>query len=260
MHFSVLSSGSKANCTFIEAASTRILIDCGLSARQTEKRLHELGIAADSLDAIIITHEHSDHIYGVPAMSRKHKLPVFANKGTAAHITGPYGLELFTTGESFWIGGLKISPFSIVHDATDPVGFTIQAEGIKYGQATDLGRITPLVRDALTQCQALLLESNHDQTMLRECSYPWVLKQRISSSHGHLSNDTAGAFLSDLMHSDLTHVVLGHLSENSNTPECALETVNSYLRERAPVTLRCASVVAATPLVDVEDSSLRIAV
>lgn len=248
MRFSVLTSGSKANCTFIESGDTRILIDCGLSARQTALRLGALGIDPNSLSAIVITHEHSDHIHGVPVMSRKFKLPVYANQDTARCIKGAFALETFNNGEKFSIGELEISPFSIVHDAVDPVGFTVEGRGIKFSQATDLGRITPLVREALRDSHAIVLESNHDHEMLQNCDYPWELKQRISSSHGHLSNDSASGLLSELMHSDLAHVVLGHLSENSNTPELALRAARGLLPFEKLQTLICAGVSRETPL------------
>ena len=233
MRFSVLSSGSKANCTFVECGSTRILIDCGLSGLQTEKRLLALGIDPKSLSAIVITHEHSDHIYGAHTMSRRYKIPVFANHETAKFMKKGYAQEEFVTGETFEIGKLALSPFSIAHDAADPVGFVIRGEGLKFGQATDLGKVTPLVRDALTQCHAIVLESNHDPEMLQECDYPWELKQRIASTHGHLSNHEAGTLISEVLHSDLLHVVLGHLSENSNRPDVARSTPNANRRRAA---------------------------
>lgn len=246
MRFSVLSSGSKANCTLVESGTTRILIDCGLSARETVRRLCVLGVDPSTISAIIVTHEHRDHIYGIPVMSRRHNLPVYANRSTARFLRHLHALEIFKTGHTFSIGEMEISPFSIVHDASDPVGFCIQARGIKFAQATDLGKVTPLVREALRDSHALVLESNHDPEMLRCCHYPWELKQRIASSHGHLSNGTASEFLAELMHSDLRHIVLGHLSENSNTPELALAAA----REQVPCerTLLCASVQRETPM------------
>lgn len=253
MRFSVLSSGSKANCTFIEAGGSSILIDCGLSCKVTEKRLWEVGIRPDQIEGIIVTHEHSDHIQGVSVFSRRYKIPVYANQSTSHHLKSIYALEEFETGNSFWIGAMRISPFSIVHDAVDPVGFSIQAEGLKFTQATDLGRVTALVEEALTDCNAMVLESNHDQEMLLNCDYPWELKQRISSSHGHLSNDTAGALLGQLVHTGLLHVVLAHLSENSNTPELALHTAERYLEAASLQTLICGSVDKATPLLLVDE-------
>lgn len=251
MRFSVLSSGSKANSTFVEASGTRILIDCGLSCKEAERRLTSIGVDPMTIDGIIITHEHSDHLYGVSAFSRRHRTPVFANSGTAKHLKKVHHLEKFKTGMNFWVGGLDISPFSIVHDAADPVGFAVQAEGLKFVQLTDLGRITPVVTEAVRGANAMVLESNHDQEMLRCCDYPWQLKQRISSSHGHLSNDTAGTFLLEMMHSELLHVVLGHLSENSNTPQLAMETVMKYVEISGPKNILPACVAQNTPLFEV---------
>ena len=258
MRFSVLSSGSKANCTFVEAGETRILIDCGLSAREAEKRLASLGIDPGSIDAVIVTHEHTDHINGIPVFSKRHKIPVFANGATAQFIPG-VAVQFFETGEDFSIGKMLIHPFSIVHDASDPVGFTVNAEGLKFSLAMDLGRVTPLVMHAVSNSHALVLESNHDRDMLMQCDYPWVLKQRINSTHGHLSNETAAGLLSDVMHSELLHVILGHLSENSNTPELALAASQRFLSERLPLTLAVSSIYSATPLLAVGESSRNVA-
>jgi phosphoribosyl 1,2-cyclic phosphodiesterase len=257
MRFSVLSSGSKANCTFIESGSTRILIDCGLSAKEAEKRLMMHGINPLTLDAIIITHEHSDHIYGVPVLSRRFKLPVFANNGTAHHIKKAYGIEKFNSGEAFWIGSVKIDPFSIVHDAADPVGFAMNAEGLKFVQVTDLGRVTPLVKHMLQSANAIVLESNHCQEMLKNCDYAWHLKQRIASSYGHLNNDCAGALLQELVHEELSHIVLAHLSDNSNTPETALNAVNYYINNTYRNSIVAAGVTESTAMVHIAEFDLK---
>ncbi|MCO6429569.1 MAG: MBL fold metallo-hydrolase [Deltaproteobacteria bacterium] len=258
MRFSVLSSGSKANSTYLETGCSRILIDCGLSARETERRLTRIGVDPASLDAIIITHEHSDHIMGVRVLSRRHKIPVYANRATSKFIDKAYAIDRFSTGERFWIKNLDIHPFSVVHDASDPVGFAVHAEGLKFVLATDLGRVTPLVREMVKGAHAMVLESNHDQEMLRDCAYPWQLKQRISSSHGHLSNDCAGALLKESWHSDLLHVTLAHLSENSNTPDLALKTVGRYLERRPVFHLIAAAVTHETPLFTVGESEIRV--
>jgi len=170
-----------------------------------------------------------------------------------------HGFETFRTGEQFSIGLLSIAPFSIAHDAVDPVGFAIVAEGLKFVQATDLGKVTPLVRDAMTAAHAVVLESNHDPVMLQECSYSWELKKRISSTHGHLSNEEAGSLLFEVLHDDLMHIVLGHLSENSNTPEMAHRTVQTCLKDHPVLqrsmpqlqTLICGCIQKETPLIDV---------
>ena len=224
-----------------------MLIDCGLSAREVCARLASLNVGPQSIDAILVTHEHSDHVKGLSALSRKYKIPVFANRLTRKELGKVYAVEEFRSGENFWVGGIRILPFSIEHDAADPVGFVFNAEGLKFAQATDLGRVTPQVQEALSAAHALVLESNHDQQMLKECSYPWELKRRIASSHGHLSNDTAASLCAELLHSDLQHVVLGHLSQNSNTPQLALGTFRSAVPAERLASVLCASVAEATP-------------
>jgi len=219
-------------------------------------RLFSLGIDPHSIDAILISHEHADHICGVPALSRKLKIPVYANKETAKFIDRPFGLEIIGTGQEFIIGTASIRSFGVVHDAVDPVGFTIESDGMKFAQATDLGKVTTVVKEALSGVNALVLESNHDLGMLHSSDYPWQLKQRISSSHGHLSNDVAGRLLREISHPDLGPVVLGHLSENCNTPEIALRTVTRYVEEvLAPKNIICGCVARPTPLFELGGSS-----
>ena len=257
MRFSVLSSGSKANCTFVEAAGVRFLVDCGLSGKQAEARLAEIGVDPKSLSAILVTHEHSDHINGVGTLSRRYNLPVYANSATMEHISKPRAKEVFETGRGFVFGKVEVVPFSIVHDAADPVGYAIYAEGFKLVLCTDLGRVTTLVCDHVRGANAILLESNHDQEMLQSCSYTWELKQRIASTHGHLSNDAAGQLIEDIMHPELFHVVLGHLSENSNTPNLALATTQRHLArcsERATglQTLLCGNIYESLPCLELD--------
>ena len=255
MRFSVLSSGSKANSTFVECGDTRIMIDCGLSARTAEQRLSGLGIDPASIQGIVITHEHSDHIRGVERFSKRHQVPVYANNAARKFLKGAYAIERIETGVSFEIGSLHISPVSIVHDAGDPVGFLIQGVGLKFGHFTDLGKVTPLVQEAVRGCHSLVLESNHDPDMLWGCSYPWELKQRISSSHGHLSNAAAGELLAEIRHEGLNQVVLGHISENSNTPEIARQTavrfLDGWLEKNSHAGVHCGSVYHALPLLAV---------
>ncbi len=256
MRFCILSSGSRANCTFIEAGSSRFLIDCGLSATQAEKRLRMIGIDPESIDAVLITHEHRDHVHGVPVWSRRHKVCVYANRGARDALTEVRGINEFKTGQIFVHNDIEILPFSISHDAADPVGFRFDYRGYRFAQVTDIGQITANVREALRGCQALVVESNHDEDMLRGCDYPWVLKQRILSSHGHLSNENCGELLSSVMHDDLINVVLGHISENSNTPQMALQTVSRYLPKRLTETLGCASIHMPTPFYTVGEKEV----
>jgi phosphoribosyl 1,2-cyclic phosphodiesterase len=251
MKFAVLSSGSKANSTYIEAGDNAILIDCGLSARECRRRMESNGIDASRIRAILITHEHSDHIRGISVLSRQLKVPVYANKLTAAHLNDVYAVEHFKTGQSFRLADFEVEPFSIVHDADDPVGFAVHEGLSKLVQLTDLGRITALVRRATEDCNAIVLESNYDPEKLKNCDYPWDLKQRIKSAHGHLSNNDAAAFLSDIRHSYLSRAILGHLSENSNSPELVLNTFSSFVDFSDFKTIECASVLKSTQLMSI---------
>jgi phosphoribosyl 1,2-cyclic phosphodiesterase len=258
MRFSVLSSGSKANCTFVEAGGVRFLVDCGLSGKQAEERMAQVGVDPKTLSGILVTHEHADHINGVATLSRRYGLPVYANVSTMERISKPRGREIFKTGSDFCIGSVDVTPFSIVHDASDPVGFSIRAEGLKLVIVTDLGRVTTLVQEHARGANAILLESNHDQEMLQSCSYTWELKQRIASTHGHLCNEAAGQLLEEIMHPGLFHVVLGHLSENSNTPALALETAHRYLKRCADratglQTLLCGNVYESLPSLELDE-------
>jgi phosphoribosyl 1,2-cyclic phosphodiesterase len=248
MFFSVLASSSKANCTFLELSGVRILIDCGLSARATVQRLGEIGIDPGSIDAILVTHEHSDHIRGVPLLSKKYQIPVWANGATASFLGQCFVREEFITGEDFEVKNVVIHPFSIVHDAVEPVGFVLEGAGIRFGQATDLGKVTPLVKHSLQGCHALVVEANHDEELLQVCSYPWTVKQRISSTHGHLSNRSCGELLKDVLHADLQALVLGHLSQESNTPSHATQEVEKALNQGTPDYFHCGRIESSTPL------------
>jgi phosphoribosyl 1,2-cyclic phosphodiesterase len=234
------------------------MIDCGLSGKQGEHRLLELGIDPRSLDGILVTHEHHDHIHGVATLSRRFSVPVYANAATMEHIGKASGKEIFKTGDAFCIRGVVVTPFSITHDAAEPVGFVIEAEGFKFVHVTDLGRVTTLVKEHVQGANALVLESNHDQEMLQTCDYTWNLKQRIASTHGHLCNDSAGQLLEDSMHPELFHLVLGHLSENSNTPTLALQTVHRYLdrcegRKKGLRTVLCGSIYKSLPMLELDE-------
>jgi len=251
MKFCVLSSGSKANCTYVEASGTKILIDCGLSGKKAEERLRGAGVDPSELDAIIITHEHHDHIHGVGTLSRKYRIPVYSNEGTGSHLPAVFHNEQFETGENFWVKTLSIDPVSISHDAEDPVGYVIRAAGFHFAHFTDLGRVTQLVKTAVSGAHGLVLESNHDQELLRSCDYSWDLKNRISSSHGHLSNDTATNLLSEMIHPELSIIVLAHLSENANTHDHALRTAHEKLGYEG-VNISCGSVRYSLPVYHIE--------
>lgn len=249
MRFAVISSGSKANCTYLEYNNRAILIDCGLSCKQAIIRLEKLGVDVNKISAILLTHEHSDHIRGLSVLSRKLQIPVYANFKTSKYLQNVYATELFTTGEDFSLGSFSVHPFSIVHDAVDPVGFSVRAAGIKFAQVTDLGRVTSLVKESLKDSNMLVLEFNYDQQRLMDCDkYPWELKQRIQSSHGHLSNNDASMFLNEITHPDLRHVVLAHLSENSNEPELALAAAAEFNELGKYESFLCGSVERSTEI------------
>jgi phosphoribosyl 1,2-cyclic phosphodiesterase len=295
VRFTVLASGSKGNSTVVSGGRTRILVDCGLSCRELFRRMKLAGEDPATLDAILITHEHSDHVSGISVTARKLGIPVYFTEGThrawtrwvapppqmtyakwleqcrrqaaEAHAgletlspeeapelndDGAEALELagsvveagagdgeaseapkakdpawlpvvehFQAGQPFEIGDISVSPFTIPHDAADPVGFVFRAEGVRMGFATDLGYIPPNVRAQLKGLDLLLLESNHDLEMLKDGPYPWAVKQRVLSRVGHLSNDAASGFLENDYDGQAAHIILAHLSESNNDPNLA---------------------------------------
>jgi phosphoribosyl 1,2-cyclic phosphodiesterase len=277
VRFTVLASGSKGNscivscCSDAGKAGTRILVDAGLSCRELFRRMKQAGEDPSSLDAILVTHEHQDHINGLAVTARKLGIPVYFTEAThrawvrqvtpqkrityaewarqyreqknpveeaapepetaePVCTTEPQSapdparlpaVQYFRAGESFSIGDLQISPFTIPHDAADPVGFVFTAEGIRLALATDLGYMPPNVQAQLRRCDLIMLESNHDLEMLRDGPYPWSVKQRVLSRVGHLSNDAASAFLEQTYDGAATYLILAHLSESNNLPELA---------------------------------------
>jgi phosphoribosyl 1,2-cyclic phosphodiesterase len=227
-----LASGSKGNATYISNSHTSILIDAGLSGVEIQRRLTSRGLDPADLDAIIVSHEHSDHIKGVGILSRRYKLPVYINQSThtaSAELGRLHEIKPFECGTPFSICDLSIHPFSISHDAEDPAGFTIGCNGTQMAIATDLGIATAMVKEHLKQCSLLILEANHDPQMLETGPYPWPLKQRIQSRVGHLSNTDSKKLLTELQHANLQHVVLAHLSEINNTPQKAFAEVSLAL-------------------------------
>jgi phosphoribosyl 1,2-cyclic phosphodiesterase len=229
----VLGSGSKGNCTYVESSEARILIDAGLSAREIERRLQQIDRSPATLDGVLISHEHSDHIHGVGVLARRYKLPVYANRATwqrAQPIVGRVDvLHEFCTGSSFMLKDLIINPFSLPHDADDPVAFRLAWRRRTLAVVMDLGYPSQLVRERLRGCHLLLLESNHDESMLKAGPYPWPLKQRIGGKAGHLSNLQSSQLLRDVLHDELEHVILGHLSEINNHPDLARLTAQDSL-------------------------------
>jgi len=229
----MLASGSKGNAIFVSDGLTSILIDAGISGIEIERRLKSKGLCPDYLDAILVSHEHADHIHSVGVLSRRFDLPVFISEQTGKAASSQIGnvrnIVNFESGISFFINTLTIHPFSISHDAEDPVGFTINRDNTKIGIATDLGIATSMVKDHLQDCSLLILEANHDTDMLINGPYPWELKQRIKNRTGHLSNEESRNLLKDVQHDRLKHVILAHISETNNTPEKALNAVRPAL-------------------------------
>jgi len=234
--FCPLASGSKGNAIFVGTKSTRVLIDAGLSYAMLLRRLAEIQVDPTTIQAVMITHEHTDHIQGLPRLCEQLKIPVLANAETAKGIYAALGIrpqfKIFTTGESFVFGDLEVHPFSIPHDTLDPVGFTIRAHGLKFGFCADLGHVTSLVRKQLEGCDYLYLEANHQPSMVHACSRPQVYKQRVLSKQGHLSNEECAALLLSIAHAGLKHVHLAHLSRECNSEELALKIVGDALRQR----------------------------
>jgi phosphoribosyl 1,2-cyclic phosphodiesterase len=229
----VLASGSKGNSIYVSDGETALLVDAGLSGIEIERRMAAAGLRPDELGAIIVSHEHSDHIRGVGVLSRRYELPVYISaqtqRATGSQLGRLHEVCPFEIGRPFNIDSLTIHPFSTSHDAEDPAGFTLSRNGQKVGIATDLGIATGMVRHHLRECNLLVLEANHDPDMLINGPYPWPLKQRIKSRNGHLSNEDSGDLLAEIRHDGLCHVVLAHLSETNNTPERALRAVEQAL-------------------------------
>lgn len=230
----VLASGSKGNAIFISDGSSSILIDAGLSGIEIERRLKSRGLSPENLDAILVSHEHADHIHGVGVLSRRFDLPVYISgkteKAAASHLGDIRDVRNFECGSTFMIENLTIHPFSLSHDAEDAAGFTVKLDSKKIGIATDLGIATGMVKTHLKECALLILEANHDPIMLEKGPYPWPLKQRIKGRTGHLSNEATQILLQELQHDRLEHVILAHLSEINNTPQKAVSVVETALK------------------------------
>jgi phosphoribosyl 1,2-cyclic phosphodiesterase len=289
VRMTVLASGSRGNGTVIASSTTRILVDAGLSCRELMKRMKAAGEDPAALDAILITHEHQDHVQGLAVTARQLGIPVYLTEPThrawvrwltprkkityadwleqrraqaAAALAEPDeeekaaaeealnesagpaagaaerdpawipAVEYFQSGNGFRVGDIAVTPFTIPHDAVDPVGFVFESEGVRVGVATDLGYVPSNLCMHLRGCDILMLESNHDVDMLRDGPYPWAVKQRVMSRVGHLSNDAAAQFLARDYDGHATYVVLAHLSENNNLPELARMAAESALRDR----------------------------
>jgi phosphoribosyl 1,2-cyclic phosphodiesterase len=234
---SILGSGSRGNAAVLATSRTTLLIDAGFSCRELTRRLAVAGHAPEQLDAVLVTHEHSDHVSGLARLAATCTAPVLLNPATRAAL-GSAGealprCETFATGLAFTWGDIEITPFSLPHDAADPVGFSFRAEGVRVVFVTDLGYLTTNVKDQLRAADCVVLESNHDLDLLKSGGYPWDVKQRIMGRLGHLSNDTVAEFLRTDFDAACAHLVLAHLSENSNLPSLALIAAQRALAPRA---------------------------
>ncbi|SHE89914.1 Phosphoribosyl 1,2-cyclic phosphodiesterase [Caldanaerobius fijiensis DSM 17918] len=238
LKFCSLRSGSNGNCYYICSGDTQILIDAGMNGKAIEKTLKEIDVYAGDIDAILITHEHRDHIWGAGVLSRRFDIPIYANRPTWDAMSGQIGkicdknIRIFESNTEFTIGDLNIVAYKKSHDAAEPVIYSIRYGGYKISVVTDLGYVSKGVARCVMDSDVLVLESNHDVKMLKEGRYPYFLKQRILSNYGHLSNDAAAEFLVKISRLRACGMVfLGHLSENNNTPELALNTVMNKLME-----------------------------
>lgn len=215
-----LGSGSSGNATVVEGAGTRLLIDCGFGPRVTERRLRAVDVDPATLDAVVVTHEHEDHLRGLVRFADRHDLPVHATHGTLRALgERPQRAQVFDAHRPLRLGGLTLEPFPVVHDATEPCQFVVSNGARRLGLLTDSGTVTPHIIEMLGACDGLLLECNHDPDMLRAGPYPYWLQQRISGSWGHLSNEQAGTLLQALDVVRLQWVLAGHLSERNNSAE-----------------------------------------
>jgi phosphoribosyl 1,2-cyclic phosphodiesterase len=219
-----LNSGSNGNCYYVGDMESAVLIDCGISCKETEIRMKRLGLSMKKVKAIFITHEHSDHIFGLKTISKRYRIPIYISAKTRAAFNPKIPTELlyhFRENEPIQCEGITIIPFSKPHDAVDPYSVIVQNESVKVGVFTDIGKASEQVVSYFRQCHAVFLESNYDEEMLRNGTYPWMLKERIRSDVGHLSNDQALKLFLDHRPHFMTHLFLSHLSQHNNSPKLA---------------------------------------
>ncbi|TWG88299.1 phosphoribosyl 1,2-cyclic phosphodiesterase [Cupriavidus gilardii J11] len=238
MRFGFLGSGSDGNALLIEASdgatTTRVLLDCGFGLRETATRLGRLGVTPDNLDAVLVTHEHGDHIGSAYAFAARHGLPVYTSHGTwlaTSHLRGAdrADVRVIAADHAFAVGGLQILPYTVPHDAREPLQFVLSDGDARLGVLTDAGMETPYLVARLANVDALVLECNHDREMLRNSVYPPSLKRRIGGDFGHLANEVAAAILARVAHGGLQRVVAAHLSQQNNTPELATGALAAVL-------------------------------
>jgi phosphoribosyl 1,2-cyclic phosphodiesterase len=223
--FSSLGSGSKGNGTLVRGDDTLVLIDCGFTLKQTERRLQRLGVTPQDLDAVIVTHEHGDHINGVGPLTRKYKTPLYITAGTlrSKNIGKIPDVRVINHYEPFAVKALTITPVAVPHDASEPAQYIIEYRDKRLGILTDLGNISPHVEMHYQSCDALLLEANHDPAMLASGAYPFSLKQRVGGAWGHLSNQQAARFLASVDREKLEYLVVAHISQQNNSVDLAKE-------------------------------------
>ena len=233
MRFASLGSGSEGNALVVEVGATRVMVDCGFGLRETVRRLACKGLTPDAIDAIVITHEHSDHIGGAAAFARKYGMPVWLTRGTLTVFRNQHEklpeVRNIDSHAAFAIGDIEIQPFPVPHDAREPVQFVFGDGTHRLGLLTDVGAGTPHIEAMLTRCDGLVLECNHDASLLHQSGYPPSLKRRIAGQYGHLDNHAAAHLLSRLDNSRLQHLIAAHLSRQNNTPELALQALTSVL-------------------------------
>ena len=259
LFISSLNSGSNANCYYIGNSQEAVLVDAGLSCRETEKRMKQLGLSMDTVKALFISHEHSDHITGLPGISKKYRLPVYITGATLKNCNLPVEKHLihpFKHTKPVVIGNLSVTPFLKCHDAADPHSFMISGYGINIGVITDIGYACKEVIRYFRQCHAIFLESNYCDNMLENGSYPYYLKKRIRSDEGHLSNDQALELFLHYRSDDLRLLILSHLSKNNNKPELVEEIFN---RNAGKTKIVVASRYQATPLFCIDGSMIKTA-
>ena len=230
-----LASGSKGNCLYLETGDTRVLIDVGLSLRETLLRMEEVGLDPSRIDAVLVTHEHIDHIRSAGSFSRKFNVPVLAShpvRSKADKYFKKTRVNEFESGMAFAFRDIQVDPIPITHDSCDPVGFVVESREGRAASVTDFGIVTRLITEKLRGCRFINLESNHDVDMLMNGPYPWELKQRIKSRHGHISNEESLELLHELAHEGLEALVMAHLSEVNNHPEHVLRTTRAFLSDQ----------------------------
>lgn len=241
LRFASLGSGSKGNATVISFADTHLLLDCGFSMREAVKRLERLGLQPEQLAAVLVTHEHSDHVKGVPALARKYRMPIFMTPGT--YHSREYGqipqLKLIESYQNFVVNEITVQPVAVPHDAREPAQYWFQAGGKKLGILTDLGCLTSHVIDAFKGCDGLIIEANHDRNLLAFGPYPPSLKERVAGPWGHLSNEQAADLLEQIDTSKLQHLVVGHISQKNNTLELAKRSLAGIQKPLGQIYYAC---------------------